>query len=322
MLPGPISDPTAPTLTSLSLGAESVGLRVDRYLADALEVSRAQARRLLARGAVSLAGRQLGYRDKGLSLPGSGVLEIAAISAARDERALPAPSAPAISVLGEGPGWIAVDKPAGCPVHPLAEDETGTVLNALLALRPQIHGIGEAGLRSGVLHRLDTDTSGVLLFATAQPQWDHLRTAFQLHRVEKVYRAIAVGRLQADGRELQFDLAVARHRPARVRVLDGSWGKGKRAYRVRQSVRVIEQLVDATLIEVRIVTGFLHQIRVTLAHMGAPIVGDALYGNEAALARGAPRQLLHAARLRFEDIDVESPDPDDFRESLQRLRSG
>ena len=90
---------------------------------------------------------------------------------------------------------------------------------------------------------------------------------------------------------------------------------------MRQRVRVLERLGRATLVEVQIATGFLHQIRVTLAHLGHPVVGDAMYGDEAALALDAPRQLLHAAHLSFEEIAAESPDPEDFRDALQRLRS-
>ena len=298
------------------------GSRLDRFLVDALGVSRSQARALLASGAVSLAGRTLGYGDKGLSLPGEGTLEIARFRRPEERRpSLSDERGGDVAVLASGPGWLAVDKPAGAPVHPLSEDETGTVLNDVIARNPEIHGVGEGGLRSGVLHRLDVDTSGALLFATDEPAWQRLRRAFQDHRVLKVYRAIVSGDLptRCEG-EMAFELAVARHRPARVRVVDETWSKPARAYPARQEVRVLERLAGATLLEVRIETGFLHQIRVILAHLGYPVLGDALYGDERALSFGASRQMLHAAQVVFEEIQAESPDPSDFAEILGELR--
>ncbi len=342
---------------SICLQACDRGERLDRLLGSRLGLSRSQVRRLLADGSVSLDGRVRGYADKGLRLPGEGRLDVRPYRAAsqqlvRPERVasgahgLELPDARAggaradgsVRVLARGAGWLAVDKPAGWPVHPLREDETGTVLNALAALHPEIQGVGdEGGLRSGVVHRLDVDTSGVLLFATEQEQWRRLRAAFRAHRVDKRYRAVVAGEPQlcpsgespagAFGRALgewsepmEFELAVSRHRPACVRVVVPGARRRGRGYRVRQRLRVVEHLGQASLVEVRLETGFLHQIRVTLAHLGHAVVGDALYGDSKALALAADRQLLHAARLRFEEVYAESPDPRDFREQLQRLR--
>lgn len=303
-------------MRTIALGGANVGARLDRFLVEALGVSRSQARQLLASGAVSLEGRTLGYGDKGLSLPGEGALEIARFRMPGERRAQPATE---VALLASGPGWLAVDKPPGRPVHPLADDETGTVLNAVIARHPEVHGVGEGGLRSGVLHRLDTDTSGVLLFGTEAAAWERVREAFRTHRVEKIYRTIVTGRYEGP-EEVELELAVARHRPAKVRVVDGSWSRASRAYTVRQRVRALEPLEGATLLEVQIETGFLHQIRVTLAHAGHPVVGDALYGDDRALSFGAPRQMLHAARIRFEEIEADSPDPEDFTAMLESLR--
>ena len=98
------------------------------------------------------------------------------------------------------------------PVHPYRADEAGTLLGALVARRPQVVGVGEGGLRSGVVHRLDVDTSGVVLLATEQRSWQRLRAAFRSGAVEKRYRALVLGRLAGAG-ELALDLVVARHRP-------------------------------------------------------------------------------------------------------------
>ena len=178
--------------------------RLDVCLAAALEVSRAEARRLLAGGGVSLDGRPVSERDKGARLEAGAELAVAAFTPPDRRRPRPEPGAE-LTILAEGPGWLAVDKPAGRPVHPFAENESGTVLNAVLARRPEIFGVGEGGLRSGVVHRLDVDTSGVLLFATEARSWRRLRRAFATAAVHKRYRAIVLGEPAGRG-SLEVDL--------------------------------------------------------------------------------------------------------------------
>jgi 23S rRNA pseudouridine1911/1915/1917 synthase len=300
--------------------AAGAGRRLDLFLAERLGLSRAQVRRLLARGAVSLDGRPLPVSAKGMGLPAGARLRVAPFERPGRERVRPEPQAPLV-VLAEGPGWLAVDKPAGTPVHPLREGETGSLLAAVAARHPGIQGVGEGGLRSGVVHRLDVDTSGVVLFATREPEWQRLRRAFREHRVEKVYRALVRGRLLQEG-EVRVCLAMARHRPARVRVLRPEEEERARGvWRCVTSVRPLEALRGATLVEARPQTGFLHQIRAVLAHLGHPVLGDAVYGGPAEAA-AAPRHMLHAASLAFEEVSARSPDARDFAELLARLRSG
>ncbi len=261
-------------------------------------------------------GRTVGVGAKGTPLAPETVVEVAPFVRPEQQRAVAEPQAP-LAVLSSGPGWVAVDKPAGVPVHPLREGETGTLLGALLARHPELHGVGEGGLRSGVVHRLDVDTSGVLLFATTEAAWQRLREAFRERRIEKVYRALVVGRLERDG-EVELPLVTARHRPARVRVV-GEHEHPRSARSCALSWRPLELLGPATLLEVRPRSGFLHQIRVTLAHLGFPIAGDRVYG-AGADALGAPRQMLHAARVRFEEVEAASADPEDFASLCRRLR--
>jgi 23S rRNA pseudouridine1911/1915/1917 synthase len=303
---------------SLTVQAEDTGRRLDVFLANKLALSRAQVRRLLASGAVELDGRPVGESDKGARLLGAALVAVAPFARREDQRALADPRADLV-LRARGPGWLAVDKPAGMPVHPLREDETGTVLNAVAALAPEVHGVGEGGLRSGVVHRLDVDTSGVLLVATEAQSWDRLRRAFAEHRVEKVYRALVLGSV-AHGESVELPLVTARHRPARVRVAEQ--GERARGARISQlSYRPLEVFESVTLLEVRPRTGFLHQIRATLAHLGFPVVGDRSYG-PASDPTGAARQMLHAARVSFEEIEAESPDAEDFAALLASLRGG
>ena len=313
--------PTERACAPLRVAPEEAGVRLDAFLAARLGVARARARRLLAQGAVCVDGRPAAAAAKGAPLPAGALVEVSAPAEAAAERPLPEPGA-SLRVLAQGEGWIAVDKPAGVPVHPLRTGEAGTLLGALAARRPEMIGVGEGGLRSGVVHRLDVETSGVVVFATSQACWDALRSAFAEHRVEKVYRAIVLGRLEGEGRE-EVGLVVARHRPARVRVADprrDARGRGARMARLRW--RALEALDGATLVEVHLETGHLHQIRATFAHLAHPVAGDRLYGPPAADdPTGAPRQMLHAARVRAGDVLAESPDPSDFEAVLGRLRA-
>jgi 23S rRNA pseudouridine1911/1915/1917 synthase len=294
------------------------GRRLDLFLAERLELSRAQARRLLSRGAVRVGERAVALGEKGMPLSAGETVCVAPFARPEAQRAEPEPEL-ALRVLAEGAGWLAVDKPAGVPVHPLTEDERGTILNVVAARYPEVHGVGEGGLRSGVVHRLDVETSGALLVATREAAWQRLREAFAAHRVEKVYRAIVLGALEGSG-SIEVPLLLARHRPARVRVArDDELGRARGVRHCALSWRLLELLDDATLVEVRPVSGFLHQIRVTFAHLGHPIAGDRSYGPERD-ATGAQRHLLHAARVSFENVEASCPDADDFAEVLERLR--
>jgi 23S rRNA pseudouridine1911/1915/1917 synthase len=290
------------------------GERLDVHLARRLAVGRAVARALLAATAVRIDGRRRAACEKGERVHAGSRIEVARFARPEALRVRPEPDPP-LAVLARGEGWIAIDKPAGQAVRPLREEEGGTVLNALVARRPELQGVGEGGLRSGVVHRLDVDTSGVLLVATAAPAWTRLRAAFREHRVEKIYRAIVRGALAGEG-EAALELRVVRHRPARVEA--AAPGSGGRRAELRW--RALERLAGATLVEVRPRTGFLHQIRATLAQLGHPVLGDRTYGSpEDAVA--APRQMLHAARLALDEIDVASPDPPDLVALRARLRS-
>lgn len=297
---------------SFLVAPENEGERLDRYLAGALGASRAAVRKLLARGDVAIEERPVDATAKGTPLRAGWRIEVAAYRPPAAQRPIPEPDAP-LGILARGDGWIAVEKGAGVPVHPLDERERATVLNAVIARFPEMLGVGEGGLRSGVVHRLDVETSGVLLFATDEDCWRRLRDAFRRHRVRKRYRAIVAGALAGEA-DLVLHMGVTRHRPARVRVLaDGTHGSRKTTLRWR----ALQSCGGATLVEVAPVTGFLHQIRVALAHLGHPVVGDAVYG--AAGGPEAPRQMLHAAAIGYGEISACCPDPADFRAVLERL---
>jgi len=299
-----VSDPDSEERAFVVAPADA-GRRLDAWLAERLAIGRAGVRRLLESGRVVVDGRPFERRDKSTPLASGARVAVAAFAPPAERRAIAEPERPLV-VRAEGAGWIALDKPAGVPVHPLRDDETGTLLNALVARRPEVHGVGEGGLRSGVAHRLDVDTSGVVLFATDEPTWQRLRAAFRAHRVEKVYRALVLGRLAGAG-EARLSLVVARHRPAYVRAVDP---ETRGARRTSLAWRALAHGGGATLVEVRPKTGFLHQIRATFAALGHPLVGDRTYAADDPI--GAPRHLLHAARIAVDEIEAESPDAPDF----------
>ncbi|MEO0586307.1 MAG: RNA pseudouridine synthase [Planctomycetota bacterium] len=280
--------------------ATADGRRLDGALAARGGVRGAGARGATVLGRVRRDGRAAG---KGAAVrAGQRVAGVGAV----DDRAEP-PTAWAghgLTVLAEGAGWVAMDKPAGVAVHPLDGGQERTLLNAVAADRPGVVGVGEGGLRSGVVHRLDVGTSGVVVFATEQATWERLRAAFAEHRVSKRYAAVVHGEVAQEAAEVRLRLAVRAHRPARVGVV----AAGEPGYDCSMAYRVAERREDRTLLDVDLHTGFLHQIRVSLAHLGHPVVGDADYG----VADGAARLMLHAERVAVGEVLAESPRPFDI----------
>ncbi len=310
--------------TSVEVGEDGQGQRLDRFLADRLGVSRARVRHLLEVGRVRLGERPLGLSDKSHSTATSEIFEISGSLLAADERPISRDDLP-LEILSQGSGWIVVNKPAGCGVHPLRPDQDDTVLNAVVARFPEILGVGEGGLRSGVVHRLDVGTTGALVFATNEHLWKRLRGAFSEHRVRKTYLALVAGRFE-NRRRVDVSLAVTQHSPARVKVVATG------GTRCKQRVTPKRVFSDATLVEIELETGFLHQIRATLAFLGHPILGDADYSDvakkastdsasEYVLPIEAARPLLHATSLSVDEIFVRVDPPVDFSEAIKELEA-
>lgn len=208
-----------------------------------------------------------------------------------------------------------VDKPAGLVVHPANGHESGTLVNALMAKLSGLSGIGGA-IRAGVVHRLDKDTSGLIIIAKRDDSHTRLVEMFKKREIEKTYIAIVEGRLKDATGEIVAPIGRSKTDRKRMAVVDG----GKHAH---TSYRVAEEFRAATLLEVALHTGRTHQIRVHMRHIGHPIVGDVIYGRGETTA---PRLMLHAARLRFnhpitgDGIDVEAALPDEMEEFIRGLR--
>jgi 23S rRNA pseudouridine1911/1915/1917 synthase len=225
-----------------------------------------------------------------------------------------------LTVLYEDEDLVAIDKPAGMVVHSGAGIQSGTLVNALLH-RFATLSRAAGDLRPGIVHRLDRYTSGVLLVAKNDAAHQRLAEQFASRRVEKTYLALVHGNVKLErGRS---EKPIARDPKQRVR-MTARLARGRAAW---SEYRVLRRFAGLTLLEVRIGTGRTHQIRVHLASIGHPVVGDRLYGAPAKVAGEPtlPRYFLHAYRIRFEQpttgepVTIESPLPGDLEEWMQRL---
>jgi 23S rRNA pseudouridine1911/1915/1917 synthase len=299
-------------------GAEAAGRRLDEVVAELAGVSRAQAARWAGDGLVEVDGRP---RAKSHRLSGGERLAWS-----------PPPAAPAgaplaedrpLAVRYEDDRLLVVAKPAGLVVHPGPGHPAGTLVNALLG-RPEtsLSGGGGAADRPGIVHRLDKDTSGLLL--VAKDDAAHLALARDLaaHRVERRYLALVQGRLPAETGTV--DAPVGRHPRDRKRMAVVPGGR-----RAVTSWRVLETFPAVQLAEASLETGRTHQVRVHLASLRHPLVGDRTYGADPTLAArlGVARPFLHAWRLAFAHpadghrVELTEPLPPDLQTVLDRLRA-
>ena len=214
---------------------------------------------------------------------------------------------------------VGVDKPSGLVVHPGVGNWKGTLVNALLFHFPELKCVGPED-RPGIVHRLDKETSGVLIVARTLESYKELQRQFKSREVEKVYTGLVWGKFTQ--RLGKFDWSIGRH----VKYGDRMSVKTKKPRQAETYYSVIEEIGDYTLLEIRPITGRTHQIRVHLAASGHPVVGDTRYGRRKSKDAG-PRLFLHASRLVFKhprtnkEIELFSPLPVDLEEFLKELRS-
>ena len=293
----------------LRAGPEARGVRLDAFLARPLG-SRSRAQRLIEAGAVTVDGAPA---PKRLRLAGG---EAIAVDEAEERAPGVATTEPAtFQVAYEDEHLLVVDKPAGVVVHPARGHAHGTLSQALAG-----RAGGGAPERAGIVHRLDRDTSGLLVVARTEPVHRALRAQMARREITREYLALVEGRP-----------------PARAGTIDAPIGRDRRR-RTRHSTETDEPraaithftleraLPGTSLLRVRLETGRTHQIRVHLEAIGHPVCGDPEYGTAGRL--GLRRQFLHAARLAFvhpadgRTVDVSSPLPADLREALRRAESG
>lgn len=315
------------------------GERLDKLLAasvpEGLGLSRSRLQALIAAGALARAdGTPLADPKARLEQGGELVLRVPR----------PRPSAVAaedipLDIVYEDPHLIVLNKPAGLVVHPAPGAPDGTLVNALLHhCAATLSGVG-GRIRPGIVHRIDKDTSGLLVVAKDDVAHQGLAAQFKAHDLERRYLAVVRGapdpadpRLNGlagiawePGGVLRIEGAIGRHPGDRKRMAVLS-RDGRRAV---TRARVLERFgakPDAALVECRLETGRTHQIRVHLTFAGHPLIGDSVYGRRTGVEADFPRQALHAASLGFvhpvtgERLRFEAPPPEDFAALLERLR--
>jgi 23S rRNA pseudouridine1911/1915/1917 synthase len=275
---------------------------VDVWVARALGISRAQVKEISDGPGIRVNGRRVKRGDK---LEAGAQVTVAWEEASRD--VVPQAGLVPLTILYEDAQLVAVDKPARMPSHPLKPGETGTVANALVAQFPECAQASEDTREGGLCHRLDVETSGVILAARTRETWTAMREAFTERKVDKFYWALVTGPLADDG-EIDLPLRNSPRHPDRVDAVPEG-GPGCREALSR--FRVMARQGEWSFVEVQILTGVLHQVRAHLAAIGAPLVGDTRYGGRE--EPGLDRFFLHARSLAFEQpvtrvrVNVVSP---------------
>jgi len=234
---------------------------------------------------------------------------------ARDSPSLPEDIP--LAVVFEDETLLVIDKPAGLVVHPGSGNWNGTLMNALLHHAPGIEAIP----RAGIVHRLDKDTSGLLVVAKTLEAQTSLVRQLQARQVKRIYLALAAGAIERGG---EVDAPIGRHPTQRVRMAVVPEHRGGKPALTRY--RILQAFARCTLVECSLATGRTHQIRVHLASIGHPLVGDPVYGRPTANLPEFPRQALHAACLGLTHpcsalaMQWEAPLPQDMRDLLENLR--
>ncbi len=299
------------------LHVKEPGRRLDVYLANELpHLSRSRIQRLIRAGAVMVNGQTT--RPSYAPLPGDVVHVDLLPETPVQLTAEPIP----LDILYEDQDLMVINKPAGMVVHPGAGVSSGTVVHAVLHHRPELAQADPDSLRPGIVHRLDRDTSGVLLIALNKETQRALQKQFKERRITKYYLALVHGHPAPE--KAAIDAPIGRDPIHRTRMRIMPEGQGRPA---RTEYRVLAYLPGSSYIQVHPVTGRTHQIRVHLAAIGHPVLGDALYGSTSTGPVHAPRQMLHAWLLKFrhprlgELVQYQAPLPEDMRQVLAHLRT-
>lgn len=299
--------------THLSVDQAGAEQRIDRYLADALpELSRSYIQQLIGDGHIRVNDSivKASYRAQ----PGDAVAVTLPLPRPADIVAEDLP----LVVMYEDADLLVVDKPAGMVVHPAPGHTNGTLVNALLFHYPGMR-IGD-DLRPGIVHRIDRDTSGLLVVAKNDRAKTTLQAQQQARQMRKLYLALIEGNFREPNSTI--DAPIDRHPTDRLRMAVVAGGRDSRTH-----YRTLESLGPYSLVEAQLETGRTHQIRVHFQHKHHPIVGDPLYGpKRPGMSLGLKRQFLHAQRLGFcnvqdEWIDVQSSLPPELQSVLDELRA-
>ena len=310
-------------ITGTTLAPARLGVRLDRALADATGLSRARVQALIAEGRVEVAGQPATSASVKVA-EGTGFR----ITIPPAAEAAAAPEDIPLVIAYEDEHLIVIDKPAGMVVHPAAGNPAGTLVNALLHhCRGQLSGIGGVA-RPGIVHRIDKDTSGLLVVAKTDAAHEGLAAQFAAHSVHRRYLAVCAGHPSPAEGTINARIGRSDSDRKKMTVLPKNSSRGKTAV---THYKVLERLGSAALIECRLETGRTHQVRVHCASIGHALLGDPVYGRTPKPLRpllesiGFARQALHAAELGFvhpasgESLRFRSDLPPDMAELIDQL---
>jgi 23S rRNA pseudouridine1911/1915/1917 synthase len=302
---------------TFTAGIESGHDRLDTFLSFQSGISRSRVQKFIKDGLVSVnskaekSGYKLRYGDMvELALPDEPEMTLI-------------PEDMPLDIVMQDDDIVVVNKPAGMVIYPAAGHTSGTLLNALIAKCGRLASTG-APLRPGVVHRLDKETSGLIIFAKNDKAYLNLIKQFKERGIEKHYMALIYGAPKGDRGEIND--AIGRSVSDRKKMSTRT-RRGKEAV---TRFEVIKRFKGASLIKARLITGRTHQIRVHFADAGHPVLGDKTYGKKTAMRHGQkiitfPRQMLHAYSLKFkhpstvEFIELSSPMPDDMKKAVEEL---
>jgi 23S rRNA pseudouridine1911/1915/1917 synthase len=302
----------------IEFGVDKDGVRLDKYLANQLtQLSRSAARRLIDSGGVTVNSEPVkaSYRIR--------LGDMIVVCLSNEESAEPVAEEIPLKVVYEDRALLVVDKPAGMVVHPAPGHSSGTLVNALLAYYPELVDVGDK--RPGIVHRLDRDTSGLILVAKNEKARRALQRQFKDRLVHKVYLALLDGQLQPAWGRIEAPVGRDPQHRQRMAILAGGREAITEYHVLEYFQRVGSTADDYTLVEVEPHTGRTHQIRVHMASIEHAVVGDIVYGRRRSRLPVA-RQFLHAWKLGFKHptagqrMDLESPLPADLSEILDSLR--
>lgn len=314
---------------SKKIDTRAAGQRLDLYCTQLInDISRSRIKNLIDHGKILINGQPV---KAGYILKGSDILDLTIPPPAESEIK---PENIPLNIVFQDRDMLVVDKPAGMVVHPAAGNYTGTLVNALLYHIRDLSGIG-GEVKPGIVHRLDKDTSGLLLIAKTDQAHAQLSEQIKNKTVKRLYKTIVIGDLPQDEGDLRFPIGRSSSDRTKMTVTH----KGSRDAHTQYNV--IERFGRYTFTEMRLQTGRTHQIRVHLSHSGYPVLGDPDYGGREQpqgildkreldlwrkLMKTLKRQALHAYHLTFEHpkngegTTFESPLPDDFQEAINTIR--
>jgi len=298
----------------LIVAPQETGMRIDAYLSANTEFSRSRAASLIQEGLVSIG-------EKVISKPSfkveAGMLVALSMPETRETEIVPQDIP--LDILYQDSDIVVVNKPCGMVVHPAAGNEDRTLVNALLYHVRDLSGIGGEA-RPGIVHRLDKDTSGLILIAKNDRAHVAMSEQFKARSTEKHYRAVAFGSFSQE--EGLIDAPIARHPTERKKMAVVPDGKPSQT-----QWRVIERLKSATYLDVNLLTGRTHQIRVHMQSIGHPLLGDVIYAPHVKISVHVPRLMLHAYSLAFDHpmtgkrMEISAPMPDKFTQTIDKLKA-